>query len=452
MSQGKEPIVVVKGLRLAYYTRRGVYRALNGVDLEIYRGEVLGVAGESGCGKSTLGLTIMGLIPRNAAVTDGQVLVDSFDVVEPLRNYFKRAKKFRPDKNEDVLKKLHKKMMIVRGVKMSMVFQEPMTSLNPVLPVGFQIAEVLLQHNPALLAKRRLARAKATKDDVKSVLGYLKSNDYSGLREYAKAKGLEGLDDQAISIWRRRDVHDAVKELRVLSLCCEKLNPLMKGPLESVAKANRVPRNPLASRLVRRELLKEGYVKAAELLGLLGMPEPEKVVRMYPHELSGGMRQRVAIAAAMVNNPELVILDEPTSALDVTVQAQILELLKELKEDIGAAYMFISHDLSVLYQVSDRVAIMYAGKVVEVGPKDAIFKEPKHPYTQMLLEAVPTIEPHELKGIKGEVPDLRNPPSGCMFHPRCPFAMPVCRTKEPPTVDLGGGHKVACWLYAEGAR
>ncbi|ADL19213.1 Dipeptide/oligopeptide ABC transporter, ATPase component [Acidilobus saccharovorans 345-15] len=448
----RAPVVVVRNLRLAYYTRRGIYKALNGVDLEIYRGEVLGVAGESGCGKSTLGLTIMGLIPRNAAVTDGQVLVDGFDVVAPLREYFKKAKKFKADKNEDVLKRLHKKMMSIRGTKISMVFQEPMTTLNPVLPVGYQIAEVVLQHNPALLAKRRLARARATKDDVKTILGYLKSNDYDNLREFVKARGLEGLDDQAIAIWRRKDIHDIVKELRILNLCCQKISPMLAKPLEDVARTNRIPKTPIISSIVRRELIKEGYIKAAEFLGLLGMPEPEKVVKMYPHELSGGMRQRVVIATAMINSPELVILDEPTSALDVTIQAQILELLKELKEDIGSAFMFISHDLSVLYQVSDRVAIMYAGKVVEVGPKEAVFKEPKHPYTQMLLEAVPTIEPHELKGIKGEVPDLRNPPSGCMFHPRCPFAMPVCRSREPPTVDLGNGHRVACWLYAGGER
>ncbi|ESQ22602.1 MAG: oligopeptide/dipeptide ABC transporter, ATP-binding protein, C-terminal domain [uncultured Acidilobus sp. MG] len=172
---------------------------------------------------------------------------------------------------------------------------------------------------------------------------------------------------------------------------------------------------------MRRELVKEGYRKAAEFLGLLGMPEPEKVVRMYPHELSGGMRQRVVIATAMINNPELVILDEPTSALDVTVQAGILELLNELKQQTNAAFIFISHDLSILYQVSDRIAIMYAGKVVEVGPRDAVFKEPKHPYTQMLMEAVPTLEPHELKGIKGEVPDLRNPPQGMHVPPKVPI-------------------------------
>ena len=445
-----EPIVVVRGLRLSYYTRRGVYHALNGVDLEIRRGEVLGVAGESGCGKSTLGLAIMGLLPRNAAVEDGQVLVDGFDVVAPLREYFKRARRFRPDKNEDVLKRLHKAMMSIRGRKVTMVFQEPMTTLNPVLPVGYQIAEVVLQHNPALLAKRRLARARATREDAKRVLDFLRSEDLEGLKAYVKERGLEGLEDQALAYWRRKDLHELVKEVRILSLCCEPLNPIMARWLGYVARTNRLPGAPVVRQLVRRELVKEGYRKAAEYLGLLGMPEPEKVVKMYPHELSGGMRQRVVIATAMINNPELVILDEPTSALDVTIQAQILELLKELKQETNAAYMFISHDLSVLYQVSDRIAIMYAGKVVEVGPKKEVFGSPKHPYTQMLLEAVPTLEPHELKGIKGEVPDLRNPPRGCMFHPRCPFAMPICREREPPTVRVGDDHYVSCWLYAGG--
>ena len=448
MSEAKTPIVTVRSLRLWYYTRRGVYKALNGVDLEVMRGEVLGIAGESGCGKSTLGLTIMGLLPRNAAIVDGQVLIDGFDVVAPLREYYKRSRgKFKPAKNEDVLKKLHKAMMNIRGTKVTMVFQEPMTTLNPVLPVGYQIAEVVLQHRPALLASRRLARAKAKRDDVKAALNFLKANDYEGLTSFLKSKGLEGLEDQMLAIWRRRDLHDLVKELRIMSLCCDPVNPLIRPALEEVARTNRLPEAPILRQLVRRELIKEGYRKAAEYLGLLGMPEPEKVVRMYPHELSGGMRQRVVIATAMINNPDLVILDEPTSALDVTIQAQILELLRELKEQSRAAFIFISHDLSVLYQVSDRIAIMYAGKVVEVGPKEAVFREPKHPYTQMLLEAVPTLEPHELKGIKGEVPDLRNPPSGCMFHPRCPFAMPICRQKEPPTVDVGGGHRVACWLY-----
>ncbi|ESQ26942.1 MAG: oligopeptide/dipeptide ABC transporter, ATP-binding protein, C-terminal domain [uncultured Acidilobus sp. OSP8] len=452
MSAGREPIVTVRNLRLWYYTRRGVYKALNGVDLEVMRGEVLGVAGESGCGKSTLGLTIMGLLPRNAAIVDGEVLIDGFDVVKPLREYYKKAKKFRPDKNEDALKRLHKEMTRIRGVKVTMVFQEPMTALNPVMPVGYQIAEVLLQHNMSLLAKRRLARARATKDDVKEALNFLRANDYAGLIEYVKAKGLEGLEDQMLAIWRRRDLHDLVKEIRILNMCCDPVNPIIERGLKYTARTNKLPAAPVIRQLVRRELVKEGYRKAAEFLGLLGMPEPEKVVRMYPHELSGGMRQRVVIATAMINNPELVILDEPTSALDVTVQAGILELLNELKQQTNAAFIFISHDLSVLYQVSDRVAIMYAGKVVEVGPRDAVFREPKHPYTQMLMEAVPTLEPHELKGIKGEVPDLRNPPKGCMFHPRCPYAMPICREREPPMVNLGNGHKVACWLYAGGER
>ncbi len=449
----EESIVKIRDLRLSYYTRRGVYHALNGVDLDIMRGEVLGVAGESGCGKSTLGLTIMGLLPRNAAIENGEVMVDGFDVVRPLREYFRRSKgKFKPTKNDDVLKKLHKAMMNIRGVKVSMVFQEPMTTLNPVMPVGYQIAEVLLQHNVSLLAKRRLARAKATREDMKAILGYLRGNDMASMMDYIKSRRLEGIEDQVMAYWRRRDLHDLVKEIRILSLCCDAVNPMLRPGLSYAARTNRLPSAPVLRQLVRHELVKEGYRKAAEYLGLLGMPEPEKVVKMYPHELSGGMRQRVVIATAMINNPELVILDEPTSALDVTIQAQILDLLKDLKQETKAAYMFISHDLSLLYQVSDRIAIMYAGKVVEVGPKDSVFKEPKHPYTQMLLEAVPTLEPHELKGIRGEVPDLRNPPKGCMFHPRCPFAMPICREKEPPTVDVGSGHKVACWLYAGGGE
>ncbi len=445
------PIVKIENLHLHYYTRRGVYKALNGVNLEIRRGEVLGVAGESGCGKSTLGRAIMGIIPRNAAIVEGKILVDGVDYLKPLREYFKRAKKFKPTKNQDLLKKVNEEMSKIRGQKISMVFQEPMTTLNPLLTVGYQISEVLFYHNPGLLASRRLARARATKEDTKNIVKILKEEgEGERLRQYLKNRNIMGLEDQIISIWRRKELHDLKKEQMILELCCEPISSMARGYLEQIEKTNSLPKFsklPIVGRIVKRELLKEAFKKSAEFLGLLGIPDPDKVVYMYPHELSGGQRQRIVITTAMINNPNLVILDEPTSALDVTIQAQILELVKELKEKINSTYMFISHDLSVLSEVSDRIAIMYAGQVVEVGPKSAIFNSPKHPYTQMLMEAIPTIEAHELKAIKGEVPDMRNPPKGCMFYPRCPYAMPICKEKRPPLFKVGEDHYVACYLY-----
>ncbi len=180
---------------------------------------------------------------------------------------------------------------------------------------------------------------------------------------------------------------------------------------------------------------------------MLNVPNPEKVVYMYPHELSGGMRQRVAIAIAIVNNPELIIMDEPTSALDVTVQAQVLELVRSLKKKYNSTFIFISHDLSVLYEISDRIAVMYAGRVVEVGNVEDVVTNPLHPYTQSLLRAVPTIDSQEVSPIPGEVPDMRTPPSGCMFHPRCPFVMDKCKNSVPLMYQVRNGHKVACFLY-----
>ncbi|WP_048816672.1 ABC transporter ATP-binding protein [Caldisphaera lagunensis] len=451
LSSNLAPIVKVENFHLHYYTRRGVYKALNGVNLEIRKGEVLGVAGESGCGKSTLGRAIMGLIPRNAAVVDGRILVDGKDYLKPLNEYYKKAKKFKPAKNADVLKKVNEEMSNVRGQKLSMVFQEPMTTLNPLLQVGYQIAEVLYYHNPGLLASRRLSRHRATKEDMKNIIKILKENGINeAFKDYLKNRNILGLEDQVASIWRRKDLHDLKKEQIIEKLCCEPINSFTKKYLEVIEKENKLPnfsRIPIIGRMVKRELFKEGYKKASEFLGLLGIPNADKMVYMYPHELSGGQRQRIVIATAMINNPELVILDEPTSALDVTIQAQILELIKELKESTNSSYMFISHDLSVLAEVSDRIAIMYAGQVVEVGRKEYIFDQPKHPYTQMLMEAIPTIEAHELKGIKGEVPDMRNPPKGCMFRDRCPYAMPICAEKRPDLRKVGEDHFVACFLY-----
>src|SRR5206468_2188603 len=185
-------------------------------------------------------------------------------------------------------------------------------------------------------------------------------------------------------------------------------------------------RVPVLSRIVRRILVREGIRKAREVLTSLGIHHAERVVRMFPHELSGGMRQRVVIAIALANNPEIVIMDEPTSAVDVTVQAQILELVKRIRTSVSASFIVISHDLAVLAEVCDRIAIMYAGRIVEVAPTDEILHKPLHPYTQMLISAIPTLEGKPVEGIQGDVPDMRAVPSGCAFHPRCPFAFEKC--------------------------
>ncbi len=446
--------LAVHNLRVHFYTRRGIYKALNGVELRLQKGEVLGIAGESGCGKSTLGLTILSLLPRNASIPSGQVVLGNRNLVNLQTDYAKRAAaKFSAKRNEKVLKRVNKAMVGIRGLRLSMVFQEPMTALNPVLQVGYQVAETVYVHDPALLARRALARTKATPETMRALVKVLqeKGDDPEALVAFAKEKGIPGIEEQALFIWRRTDIHVSRKARLVQALCEDKITePLGVRTLEAIAKWGHIPiamrRTPIVTRLIRRILFKEGYHKAEELLTSLGIPHAERVVRMYPHELSGGMRQRVVIAIALANNPEIIIMDEPTSAVDVTVQAQILELVKRLRVAVNASFIFISHDLSVLAEVCDRIAIMYAGRVVEIGPTTAMLQKPLHPYTQMLISAIPTLTSQSIQGIPGEIPDMRAPPTGCSFHPRCPFAFAKC-TSDMPTDIPQSEQLVSCWLY-----
>jgi len=441
----------VSDLKVQFYTRRGIYKALNGVHLSLMQGEIFGVAGESGCGKTTMGLTIIGLLPVNAAVTEGKaIFLDKRDLIAPLRKgNAEETDRFNLRQSEAVTKKVNKELADVRGSRISMVFQDPMTSLNPVLQVGFQIAETVITHQPRSLVERKLARSRATQDDMEQILKLMKEGaDEAVITKYAESKGLQGIESQVLNVWRRNDLGEAKKEKIILSLHSEKLGSFEKIVLESVEKGTGIPgwmKIPGISRAAKNVILREGYTKAIELLSTLEVPNPDKVVKMYPHELSGGMRQRIVIAIALANNPDLVILDEPTSALDVTVQAQILELTRHLKQRFNTSFIFISHDLSVLSEVCDRIGIMYAGRIVEVAPTDEIFNNPLHPYTKMLMKAIPRIEGYEIQGVGGTVPDMRKVPQGCTFHPRCANATEKCRAIEPEMTEVEEGHFVSCF-------
>lgn len=446
--------LAIRDLHVQFHTRRGVYKALNGVDLGLRRGEVLGIAGESGCGKTTMGLAVMSLLPRNASIPRGQVIFDNKDLVNLPREYAERVgDRFKPKEHERILRRVGKAMARIRGRRISMVFQEPMTSLNPVLSIGFQVAETVYVHDPALLARRVLARSKATPQIMREVLTLLGATqgDEAALGRFAADHDLVGLEEQVLFVWRREDVHISRKEKAIRSLAGQSMKPWERNIMETVAKTGSIPpqfaRVPVLSKLVRRILVREGSRKARELLTSLGIHHAERVVKMFPHELSGGMRQRVVIAIALANNPEIVIMDEPTSAVDVTVQAQILELVKQIRTSVSASFIVISHDLAVLAEVSDRIAIMYAGRIVEVAPTAEILHHPLHPYTQMLISAIPTLEGKSVEGIKGEVPDMRAPPAGCAFHPRCPFAFEKCNSVVPIDFRQGDDQLVACWLY-----
>ena len=369
VSETGVPVLEVKDLRVVFHTYAGDVKALDGVNLTVRRHEILGVVGESGCGKSVTALAIAGLLPENATAT-GQILLDG-------RN----------------LSNLNKEQMRqVRLKDIAQVFQDPMTYLNPILQVGFQITE-------ALVSERKIYEKQLVDQRLEEI-------------EELKKQGANNL--QALE--RERD------------------------KLQASLQSGRI------SRAQERELARDF---ALEYLKLVRLPEAERVFKMYPFELSGGMRQRAMIAMALVKRPKLLLADEITTALDVTVQAQILALLQELRNEIDASIMLITHDLGVVSEVCDRVAVMYAGNVVEVAELHELFTNPLHPYTQGLMAAVPRPDRSTIKleSIKGSVPDLIYPPSGCRFHPRCPKAFADCPQRKPKDIEASQGHLVECLLY-----
>ncbi|MDA4130460.1 MAG: ABC transporter ATP-binding protein [Thaumarchaeota archaeon] len=367
-----EPALQVKGLRVVFNTYAGVVKALDGIDLTVYKGEVLGLVGESGCGKSVTALAIAGLLPENSRILEGQVLLNG----------------------SDLLRRSKKEIRIARLKEIALVFQDPMTYLNPVMTIGAQITEIFT------------GNLKVYKDElVESRLGAIESRS---------------LEDNAS-----------------LDSGAEK----EKANLEKIKSSG--------GRISKGEGKKLARLRAIEFLHLVRLPEPERVFKMYPFELSGGMRQRAMIAMALVRRPKVLLADEVTTALDVTVQAQILKLLKDLRDKIDSSIILITHDLGVVAETCDRVAVMYAGNIVEVADVFELFQNPLHPYTKGLFAAVPKpdVTSTELESIKGSVPNLIYPPSGCRFHPRCPFAFEKCPQIKPPLVEARPNHLVACHLY-----
>ena len=327
------PLLQVRNLKTYFFTVDGIARAVDDVSINLYEGKTLGLVGESGCGKSVTAMSIMRLIKDPPGKTvEGRILFNG----------------------QDLLQISTKEIKAVRGKQIAMIFQKPMTSLNPVYKIGDQIAEMLMLH--------------------------------------------------------------------------ENLNK------------------------------RESWDRAVEMLKKVQIPSPEKRVHDYPHQLSGGMRQRVMIAMALSCNPKILIADEPTTALDVSVQAQIIDLMLELKEEFGTAILLITHDLGVIAEIAERVDVMYAGKVVEEAQTLSIFEEPKHPYTQGMLKSLPKLDTdfessgRRLQEIKGMVPSFYELPVGCSFHPRCRYAMEVCREKPPDLIDIGGDHLVQCHLYASNKK
>lgn len=314
-------LLTIENLETKFRTGSSKLPAVRNISFSVDKRETLCIVGESGSGKSIASLSIMGLLPPNGEITNGSIYLE----------------------DEKLTGKSEEQMEQIRGNILSMIFQEPMTALNPVLTIGYQLKEPLIIH-----------------------------------------KNMPKKEANQVSI---------------------------------------------------------------ELLNKVGIPSPEEKLSQYPHELSGGMRQRVMIAMALACEPSLLVADEPTTALDVTIQAQILDLINELQSEIGMGVIFVTHDMGVVAEIADRVMVMYAGEVVEDADVETLFEDPQHPYTQGLLESVPDVDDvnQELKVIEGSMPGLNDEISGCRFHPRCPFAMDICKKKEPPMFETSN-HFSKCWL------
>jgi oligopeptide/dipeptide ABC transporter ATP-binding protein len=327
MVKRPEHLLEVRGLETVFPTQDGLVRAVDGVDFNLDRGETLGIVGESGSGKSVTVLSIMRLLQRPGRVVAGEVIF----------------------KGRDLLQSSEREMQEIRGEELAMIFQDPMTSLNPVYRTGWQVGEPLRLH---------------------------------------RGMDLAGSIREAVAVFRR-----------------------------------------------------------------VGISEPESRVRAYPHQFSGGMRQRAMIAMGLTTAPSVLIADEPTTALDVTIQAQILELLKKVNQEFGTATILITHNLGVVAGMCERVVVMYAGRVVETGATEDVFSHPKHPYTWALLHSIPRLdaEAHEpLRAIEGLPPDLTRLPGGCAFHPRCPFRLERCSEESPMLLPVGSSQRAACWVTQAG--
>jgi peptide/nickel transport system ATP-binding protein len=381
-------ILDIKDLVTNFYTYEGVVKALNKVSFRVEHGSTFGLVGESGCGKSVTVRSIMQIVQSPGIVESGEINFSSG----------------RDGSNTsiDLLKQSEKFMQNIRGNEISMIFQEPNSALNPIMCIGEQIAESYTFHQKNKIIEKILNVH--TKENIfpqVSVSGFLKP------------------------LYTLANVNPDSFFLRVI-----KKIPVLKNWDNAI--------------------LRTGIAKSVELLGLFGIPNPEKIVTQYPHNLSGGMKQRVVIAIALASNPVLLIADEATSNLDVTVQAQILDLLNDLKtRGIISSILLITHDLGVVAETCDRVGVMYAGNLCELASTRQIFEEPKHPYTKALLDSVPkAMQTGVLKSIAGNVPNLVNPPLGCRFHPRCDRAMERCKQDFPKISKVDGDHFVACYLYS----
>ncbi len=496
-----DAILTIQDLRTYFYTYDGVVKALDGVSFKIRRGETTGLVGETGCGKSVTAFSVTRLIADPPGrIMSGKILFDGANLLWRLDSEAKYVSK--PNTPRVKVRRYFRRiraadtrMTAIRGRRISMIFQEPSQAMNPVFSISNQLGEVLLLHrgveivdgmlaatpnNPAVGAALDavvLAAARRQREELITAakrLGEVTGSDSFGSEAYHTARaappGARDLKPRLLRAMGRLRISGSQKRYlayrrRVMVLQRE-LAQLsieeMRTEQPKNAERRKVQRKIFSERVrhiyyglwgvrsrVQRPINTETFWRTVRLLEGVSIANPAQVARGYPHELSGGMLQRVMIAMALSSDPDVLIADEPTTALDVTIQAQILELMRDLKQRVGTSILLITHDLAVIAEVADRVCVMYAGQIVEQGPVADVFRQPLHPYAQGLLASIPRFDQpdKELQSIPGSVPNLITPPSGCRFHPRCPHAMPVCKGERPPMTVEGPGHTVACYLY-----
>ena len=414
-----------------FYTYEGVVKALNGVSIEVKRGETYGLVGESGCGKSVTVRSMMRIVQSPGKIEDGKILL-----------FFSEADR---EKAIDIVKRSEAYMQTIRGNEISMIFQEASTSLNPVLSIEYQVGESFRLHRLIEILDETIEELKAEKEQSRNPL----ARGWKGfqIRLFSRQKKArehyeERLDvlEEQLSKLEDDDTPEALQRKK-------ELNRTRGNMRKTDGLTAFVRRVPFLRRYYRR-LKPVIRSKVVDLLKDLGVPNPENIARCYPHELSGGMQQRIVIAIALACHPRMLIADEPTSNLDVTIQAQILDMIRHLKETKISSVLFITHDLGVVAETCDRVTVMYAGDTCETAEVKELFANPLHPYTKALLKSVPKVQQDEaLATIPGIVPNLIHPPSGCRFHPRCEYAMDICKREKPPVYTDSEGHTVSCHLY-----
>lgn len=428
-----DKLIETKDLYTNFYTYEGTVRALNGVSLSMKPGETYGLVGESGCGKSVSVRSMMRIVQSPGKIESGQI------------NLFMSDKAHQ--KGIDIVKRSETFMQSIRGNSISMIFQEASTSLNPVLKIEDQVGESFIFHRHEEMVREALeiyekkisASSNGLANFFRRISISLLKNELKSIENY-DARILE-IDKELLAL-EDKDDEKSKSRKRTLNSRRDSLHEYNLG----VRFQKKIP---ILNRY-RRQINKAIRKNVIALLTDLGIPNPNNIVDRYPHELSGGMQQRIVIAIALACHPELLIADEPTSNLDVTIQAQILDMIKELKKTKISSVLFITHDLGVIAEVCDRVSVMYAGDVCETAPVKDLFKKPYHPYTKGLLNSVPKVEQGEkLETIPGIVPNLVTPPSGCRFHPRCPNAMEICKREKPGIYHIDEEHHTYCHLYSQ---